>query len=118
MLSPPARKAAPLKYKPAPPAAVPPGPILTDPDGDTTWENIQNAIPLIAHLDVIKTVSNLLHAEKGRAYLWRLGPELIQRLAPAREYRFGEITFITPVAAIIGPKKLRGLRAWTRDPRP
>ena len=69
MLSPPAAIAAPLKNKPGPPAAVPPGPILTDPDSDTTWENIQNAIPLIAHLDVIKNVSNLLHTEKGRAYL-------------------------------------------------
>ena len=86
------------------------GPILTDPDSDTTWENIQNAIPLIEHADVIKIVSNSLHAEKGRAYLWKLRPELAQRLAPAREYRFGEVIFIKPVAAVIGLKKLRGLR--------
>ena len=111
LLRPPSQKGRPLEDQARPPAAVPPGPILTDPDTDTTWENIQNAIPLIEHADAIKTVSNTLHAEKGRAYLWKLRPELAQRLAPTREYRFGEINFITPVAAIIGPKKLRGLRA-------
>ena len=87
------------------------GSILTDPDSRTTWENIQNAIPLIEDADVIRIVSNSLHAEKGRAYLWKLRPELAQRLAPAREYRFGEIIFIKPIAALIGLKNLRGLRA-------
>ena len=57
-----------------------------------------------------------LHAEKGRASLWKLRPELAQPLAPAREYRFGEIIFIKPVASVIGLKKLRDLRARTRDP--
>jgi len=56
-------------------------------------------------------VNGSLHGEEGRAYLWELRPELAQRLAPAREYRFGEIIFIKPVASVIGPKKLRGLRA-------
>jgi hypothetical protein len=34
-----------------------------------------------------KGVSNSLHAEKGRAYLWKQHPELAQRLVPARAER-------------------------------
>jgi hypothetical protein len=64
------------------------GPILTDSDSDTTWENIEDAIPLTEHADVIKIVSNSLHAEKSRAYPWNLRPEVTQRLSPTGEYRF------------------------------
>lgn len=87
------------------------GPILTDPHSATTWENIQNAIPLIEDADAIRIVSNSLHAEKGRAYLWKQHPELAQRLVPAREYRFGEIILIKPVAALVGLKNLRRLQS-------
>ncbi|WP_245570928.1 YdcF family protein [Glaciibacter superstes] len=87
------------------------GPILTEPDSRTTWENIQNAIPLIEEFDVIKIVSNSLHAEKARAYVWKLRPDLAQRLVAAKEYRFGEMTFVKPVAALIGLENLRGIES-------
>ncbi|MBT2499351.1 YdcF family protein [Agromyces sp. ISL-38] len=84
------------------------GPIRLDRDSSTTWENIQNAIPLVEHADTIKIVSNSLHAEKGRAYLWRLRPDLAERLVRARDYRFGELALVKPIAAVIGLRNLRG----------
>jgi hypothetical protein len=43
------------------------GPIRLDRHSQSTWENIQNAIPLIEEAEVIKVVSDSLHAERGRA---------------------------------------------------
>ena len=86
------------------------GPILLDSESTTTWENIQNAIPLIEGMDSITIVSNSLHAEKGRAYLWKLRPDLARRLRRAQEYRFGEIALVKPVAAALGLRNLARLR--------
>jgi uncharacterized SAM-binding protein YcdF (DUF218 family) len=86
------------------------GRILLDSESATTWENIQNAIPLIEEMDSIKIVSNSLHAEKGRAYLWKLRPDLARRLRRAREYRFGEIALVKPIAAARGLLNLARLR--------
>jgi hypothetical protein len=87
------------------------GPILLDRTSSTTWENVQNAIPLIEHAESIKIVSNSLHAEKGRAYLWKLRPDLAIRLRHGKDYRIGEITFVKPLAALLGMWNLRSLRA-------
>jgi vancomycin permeability regulator SanA len=84
------------------------GPILLDRDSRSTWENIQNAIPLIENAESIKIVSNSLHAEKGRAYLWTLRPDLADRLSRGEDYRFGEITLVKPAAAALGLRDL-----WT-----
>ena len=84
------------------------GPTLLDPGSRSTWENIQNAIPLISGADSIKIVSNSLHAEKGRAYLWKLRPDLADRLSRGEDYRVGEVTFVKPAAAALGLKNLRG----------
>ncbi|SMH27924.1 DUF218 domain-containing protein [Rathayibacter oskolensis] len=86
------------------------GPVLLDCDSRTTWENIANAVPLIASCDTIKIVSHSLHAEKARAYLWRQRPDLARRLVRADEYRLGEILLVKPIAAVIGLAKLRRLR--------
>ena len=67
----------------------------------TTWENIQNAVPLLEKFDTIKIASSSLHAEKGRAYLWKQRPDLAARLARADDYRFGEMLFLKPLAAYI-----------------
>jgi uncharacterized SAM-binding protein YcdF (DUF218 family) len=50
----------------------------------STWENIENAIPLIEDADRIKIVSNFWHAAKGRRYLTQLRPDLAPRLITAR----------------------------------
>lgn len=90
------------------------GPSALDRTSVTTWENIQHAIPLIESADVIKIVSNSMHAEKGRAYLWKLRPDLAERLVRGADYRFGEITFVKPLAAVLGLKNVRALRLANR----
>lgn len=85
------------------------GPSALDRTSMTTWENIQNAIPLIHSADAIKIVSHSLHAEKGRAYLWRLRPDLAARLVRGSDYRLGEIVWVKPFAALLGLGNLRAL---------
>lgn len=87
------------------------GAIRADADSATTWENIENAIPLIEDMDSIKIVSNSLHAEKGRAYLWRQRPDLADRLRRAQDHRFGEIIALKPLAAIVGLRDLARLES-------
>jgi hypothetical protein len=87
------------------------GAIRLDRDSRTTWENIQNAIPLIEAADTIKIVSNSLHAEKGRTYLRTLRPDLADRLVRAEDYRFGEITLAKPLAAVLGLRNRRARRS-------
>ncbi|MBM7830644.1 galactitol-specific phosphotransferase system IIB component [Agromyces cerinus] len=84
------------------------GPIRLDRDSSTTWENIQNAIPFIEDADAIKIVSNSLHAEKGRAHLWKLRPDLADRLVRAEDHRLGELALVKPLAAVLGLRSLRG----------
>jgi uncharacterized SAM-binding protein YcdF (DUF218 family) len=78
------------------------GTIILEPASSSTWQNIQNAIPLIEGADSIKIVSNSVHAEKGRACLWQLRPDLAARLRRGADYRFGELALVKPIAAIIG----------------
>ncbi|MDQ1124826.1 hypothetical protein QE412_003399 [Microbacterium trichothecenolyticum] len=85
------------------------GTILLDTQSRTTWENIQNAVPLIERAESVKIVSNSLHAEKGRAYLWRLRPDLAERLRRGADHRFGEIVLLKPVAALVGLRDLARL---------
>lgn len=86
------------------------GEILTESASRSTWENIRNVVPLIADADRIKIVSNSLHAEKGRAYLRRLRPDLAERLVRSEDYRFGELILLKPAMAVLGLGSLRGLR--------
>lgn len=67
------------------------GRILLESDSRSTWQNVENAIPLIEHADIIKIVSNSPHAEVAREYLWQQRPDLAERLVRADEHRFGEI---------------------------
>ena len=90
------------------------GVLITEARSRSTWENVHNAIPLIEDADRIKVVSNSLHAEKARLYLWRHRPDLAERLVPARDYRFGELILIKPVMAAIGRRHIRdALRSAT-----
>lgn len=67
------------------------GRILLEPDSRSTWENIENVIPLIESADRIKIVSNSPHAEVAREYLWQQRRDLAERLVRADEHRFGEV---------------------------
>ncbi|PZF81494.1 YdcF family protein [Jiangella anatolica] len=85
------------------------GELLLEPASRTTWENIRNAVPLIADADRIAIVSHPLHAEKGRAYLHRIAPELARRLVRGADYRFGEWILLKPALAVHGRRRLRRL---------
>jgi len=85
------------------------GPQRLDRASRSTWQNIENAASLIEAFDVVKIVSNPVHAEKARGYLWRQRPDLAARLVRARDYRFGELVLVKPIAAAIGLWRLRGL---------
>ncbi|MFT4233044.1 MAG: YdcF family protein [Leucobacter sp.] len=84
-------------------------PVLVETASRSTWENIQNAIPFVEDAASIKIVSDPLHAEKGRAHLHRLRPDLARRLVAAEEYRFGELVLLKPLFAVTGLIGLRGL---------
>ncbi len=83
------------------------GVLITEAGSRSTWENVLNAIPLIEDADRIKIVSNSLHAEKARFYLWQHRPDLAERLVPAGDYRFGELILVKPVIAAIGRRHVR-----------
>lgn len=93
--------------------------LITEAGSQSTWQNIQNAIPIIEHADRIKIVSNSLHAEKARYYLWQHRPDLAERLVPAGDYRFGELILIKPVLAVIGRRHIRdAVRSGIARPGP
>lgn len=75
------------------------GEIRLDTTSTTTWENIRNAIPLIGDAETIIIASHSQHAEAGREYLWTLRPDLAARLVRGKDYRFGEIPLVKPIAA-------------------
>jgi len=86
------------------------GPLLRERESTTTADNIRNAIGMIGGADAIKVVSDPVHAQKGRLYLRRLRPDLAARLVRGREYRFGELIWLKPVAAVAGLVGLRRAR--------
>jgi hypothetical protein len=90
------------------------GPLVTETESRTTWENIQHVIPLIETADRIKIVSNSLHAEKARAYLWKQRPDLAERLVQAADYRFGELILLKPLMAALGFSRLHSRSARAR----
>jgi hypothetical protein len=86
------------------------GVLITEVTSRSTWENVRNAIPFIEDADRIKIVSNSLHAEEARGYLWELRPDLAGRLVPAADYRFGELILVKPLLAALGLAKLTKVR--------
>ena len=92
------------------------GSIRRESASTTTWENIRNVVPLIEHMDAIKIVSDSLHAEKARAYLRAMRPDLAARLRRGEDYRLGELVFVKPFAAVIGLRARRWFRARGVEP--
>lgn len=92
------------------------GPIRLDRESRSTFQNIENAIPLIEDAASVAIVSNSVHALKGRILLRRLRPDLADRLVRGADYRFGEQILVKPIAAVVGLADLRALRR--RMPKP
>jgi hypothetical protein len=86
------------------------GPVRLDEHSRTTWENVQNVLPMIEDVDQIKIVSNPLHGQKARLYLRRLRPDLAERLVRADDHRFGEAWPLKPVFALHGLRSLARAR--------
>jgi hypothetical protein len=82
------------------------GELAVDTTSRSTWENVQNAIPLIEDAARITIVSHSLHAEKARTYLHRLRPDLAARLVRGKDYRFGEWILAKPFLAALGRRNL------------
>jgi uncharacterized SAM-binding protein YcdF (DUF218 family) len=87
------------------------GTVRLDETSLSTWQNVENVIPLIEDADQIKFVSNPLHALKARLYLHHQRPDLAERLVRCNDYRFGEAWPVKPLFA------LHGLRALARSRR-
>ncbi|MFD5768679.1 YdcF family protein [Streptomyces sp. NPDC127049] len=90
------------------------GRVLIEDRSTTTWENVQNVIPLLENVDRIKIASQPAHALKARVYLRRSRPDLAERLVRADDYRPGEWAAAKPLLALYGLWTLRGLRRDTR----
>lgn len=84
----------------------------------STWQNVENVIPLIEDVDQIKIVSNPLHAQKARLYLRHQRPDLAERLVRAADYRLGEGWPVKPLFALHGLRDLaRGKRGLAQKQR-
>lgn len=82
------------------------GRVRLEEESRSTWQNVENVLPLIEHADQIKIVSNPLHALKARLYLRKLRPDLADRLVRAADYRLGEAWPIKPLFAVYGLRDL------------
>ncbi|SDW48702.1 DUF218 domain-containing protein [Amycolatopsis xylanica] len=82
------------------------GKIEVETESRSTWQNVENVVPLIEHADQIKIVSNPLHAQKARLYLRELRPDLAGRLVRAADYRLGEAWPLKPLFALYGLRDL------------
>ncbi|MBM7412467.1 hypothetical protein JOE38_002290 [Clavibacter michiganensis] len=77
------------------------GRVVLEEASTSTRENVANAIPLVEDADTIRIVSDPVHAEEARAYLRHARPDLADRLARADDYRFGEMTWMKPLAIAV-----------------
>lgn len=67
---------------------VPEGALATETRATTTWENVAFSQALVDGYPRLAIVSDPLHADRARRYLWQQSPELASRLVSAHEYRF------------------------------
>ncbi|HYQ75041.1 YdcF family protein [Cellulomonas sp.] len=83
------------------------GELVLEDASRSTWENVAHVLPELEDAGRIRIVSNSLHAEKARAYLWATRPDLADRLVRADEHRLGELTLLKPLLALLGARNLR-----------
>ena len=77
------------------------GRLLVETESRTTWENIQNVVPVLEGADRIKIVSTAAHASRAREMLRSVRPDLAERLVRGREHRTGELTLLKPAMPVI-----------------
>lgn len=64
--------------------------IVLEEEALSTWQNLQYTAPLVEHDDVLRLVSDPMHAWRARQFLARQQPALAAKLAPAVDYLPGE----------------------------
>lgn len=87
------------------------GRLLVETESRSTWENIQNVVPVLEGADRIKIVSTAAHASRAREMLRAVRPDLADRMVRGREHRTGELTLLKPAMPVIA------LRAHLRNRR-
>ena len=87
------------------------GRLVVDAESRSTWQNIQNVLPLLEDADRIMIVSTAAHASRARAMLARVRPDLADRLVRGQEHRTGELSLLKPAMPVIA------LRARLRNRR-
>lgn len=61
--------------------------ILLEEEALSTWQNLHFSAPLVETHDVVRIVSDPMHAWRARQFLARQNPQLAAKLAPAVDYR-------------------------------
>lgn len=83
------------------------GPIVMEEESRSTWENVRNVIPHLERAQWITFASNVLHAEKARAYLEIIRPDLARRLSPSNDRPSPRDLVVRVPSVIFGLWKLR-----------
>jgi hypothetical protein len=78
------------------------GDVVLDEASRSTWENVENAVPLIEEAQRVKFVSNPLHSQKARLYLQVQRPDLAPRMVRSADNRVGEWSPLKPLFAAYG----------------
>lgn len=60
--------------------------IVLEEEALSTWQNLEFTAPLVEHHDVLRLVSDPMHAWRARQFLARQNPQLAAKLAPAVDY--------------------------------
>lgn len=71
----------------APTRGIPEQLIVLEEQARSTWQNLLFSAPLVSECDVIRVVSDPMHAWRARQFLARQDPRLAARLAPTADYR-------------------------------
>ncbi|MBB1510754.1 YdcF family protein [Tessaracoccus sp. MC1756] len=61
--------------------------IVLEEEALTTWQNLEFSAPLVNQHDVLRLVSDPMHAWRARQFLARQNPQLASKLGPAVDYR-------------------------------
>lgn len=61
--------------------------IVLEEEALSTWENLKYSTPLVQQHDVLRLVSDPMHAWRARQFLTRQNPQLAAKLAPAYDFR-------------------------------
>lgn len=74
--------------------------VVVEGRSQTTWQNIENALPLIGPGPVV-VASNTFHARRARRYIWLQDKAVGGRLREGCDYRPGELFWLKPLMAVV-----------------